>query len=249
MTALSLRDVSVGSGTEPRLRRVTLSVEAGERLALLGPSGAGKSTLLDVLLGVVSPQSGCVDIGGRRASEAGRILIPSERRHLSVVFQELALWPHLTVGGNLRFALRCQGLPRRGEREKIERILQQVGLPRSQSCYPGELSGGEQQRVAIARALVTEPIALLLDEPLANLDVLSKRKLLSLLEQLLQERATTVVHVTHDPLEAERLSSAVVLLEAGRLTYRGPLRDLAAGHSPFGDALRDSLRGSAPRPP
>jgi ABC-type Fe3+/spermidine/putrescine transport system ATPase subunit len=226
MTAvLELRGVTVELGAR-LLDEVTLSVGAGEILIVTGPSGAGKTTLLRAVLGLVAPTAGTVHIRGVPASEAGRILIPPEERNLAVVFQDLALWPHLTVHDNLAFGLASRGVSR-GEREpRIREMLRLVGLGDLGKRFPGELSGGERQRVAIARALVVEPDAVLLDEPLANLDVVRKRELLGLFHELLRDRRTTAIYVTHDPREAVALGDRVAILERGRVVQAGTREEL-----------------------
>ena len=244
---LSLDDVSVRRGQSSVLENVTLDVGEGDVVALLGPSGSGKSTLLRVLLGLVAPARGVVKLRDRVASEAGRVRIPPEERDLAVVFQDLALWPHLTVAGNLRFVLRSKGRFRGEERDHIHQMLEQVGLAGFEGRYPGELSGGEQQRVAIARALVLDPVAVLLDEPLANLDVAMKQELIALLVDLFNKRGSTVLHVTHDPREAAELTSNVVILEDGRITYSGPLGGLPDTGSSFIRAVQEA--SSAPAKP
>ena len=248
MTALlSLDDVSVRRGQSSVLENITLDIGEGEVVALLGPSGSGKSTLLRVLLGLVAPARGVVKLRDRVASEAGRVRIPPEERDLAVVFQDLALWPHLSVAGNLRFVLRSKGRFRTQERDRIQQILEQVGLAGLEDRYPGELSGGEQQRVAIARALVLDPVAVLLDEPLANLDIAMKQELVALLADLFHKRGSTVVHVTHDPREAAELTSNVVILEDGRITYSGSFGGLPDTGSSFMRAVRKAASGPAER--
>ncbi|RLB57172.1 MAG: ABC transporter ATP-binding protein [Deltaproteobacteria bacterium] len=242
-SSLALDDVSVTRGNSLVLDGATLHVGEGEVVALLGPSGSGKSTLLRVLLGLEVPSRGVVKLGGRTVSEAGRVRLPPEERDLAVVFQDLALWPHLTVAGNLAFVLRSKGRFRGEERDRIHQMLDQVGLADFEDRYPGELSGGEQQRVAIARALVTDPAAVLLDEPLANLDIALKQDLIALLIELFRERGSTVLHVTHDPREAAALTERVAILEEGRITYTGRLDELPDAGSTFTRAVRGAAGG------
>jgi iron(III) transport system ATP-binding protein len=245
MTAvLALDRVSVRSRNTRILSDVSLSVEDGETVALLGPSGSGKTTVLRTLLGFVLPSAGTVSIIGQPASADGRLFVPPEERHLAVVFQDLALWPHLTVHGNLSFGLKSRGVARADRERRIAEMLVRVGLQGKERRHPAELSGGERQRVAIARALVLDPVAVLLDEPLSNLDVHLKRELILLLQNLFRERKTTVVHVTHDPWEADALASKVAVLENGRLTHVGALSELpVAGASAFVEAVRGTLAG------
>jgi ABC-type Fe3+/spermidine/putrescine transport system ATPase subunit len=246
MTAvLALEGVTARRGSTRVLHGLNLRVEQGQVLALLGPSGSGKSTVLRLLLGLLAPERGVVRIRDQIAAQDDRILLAPELRDLAVVFQDLALWPHLTVAGNLRFVLRSRKTPPSEERDQIAEMLERVGLAGKQKRYPGELSGGEQQRVAIARALVTRPSAILLDEPLANLDIALKRDLLELLRSLLASGDTAALYVTHDPREATRLTDRIAVLEGGSVIQEGPVQALrAAPASPFVRRLLEDL-GSA----
>jgi iron(III) transport system ATP-binding protein len=165
-----------------------------------------------------------IRLDGQVASQPHRIVIPPDERNVGAVFQDLALWPHLTVHGNLAF-----GLPRlvRADRDaRIAAMLERVDLTAKRRCHPGELSGGERQRVAIARALVLEPRVVALDEPLANLDVVLKRDLLDLFRGLLRERGAAAIYVTHDPWEAEVLADRMAVVDAGRIVQIGTMNEL-----------------------
>lgn len=229
MTSLRFDNVSLCFGRTPVLSDFSLVVESGEITAVLGPSGCGKTSLLRVALGLDAPTRGSVWAGPTQLSADGRVLVPPERRRLAMVFQDLALWPHLSVEAHLRFVLSAVGVPRPEQEERIARTLEQVELRERAAAHPGELSGGERQRVAIARALVTEPAAVLLDEPLSNLDLRLRRELLGLLKKLFAQRRMTAVYVTHDIREAVALSDRVAVMNAGRLVAVGAV-----------DALRDS---------
>ena len=245
--ALELRDVTVrlgprrrGAPTPPTLDGVSLAVAPGETLALLGPSGSGKSTLVRLLLGLVAPASGAVFLRGRQVAGPGVGAVLPEERGLAVVFQDLALWPHMTVAGNLRFVLRQarRRAARRGRPAapddmdaQVDAALTQVGLGAMASRYPRELSGGEQQRVAIARALVARPDVVLFDEPLANLDVALKAELLPLTRELLAASGAAALWVTHAPREAGALGHRVAILEAGRLAQVGTPAQVAGAPS------------------
>ena len=160
-----------------------------------------------------------------------------------MIFQDLALWPHLTVAGNLEFGLASRGVPRADRLERIGTMLSRVGLADRARAHPAELSGGERQRVAIARALVLEPKALLLDEPLSNLDALLKRDLMTLLAQLVKERSTPTLYVTHDIREAAALGRRIAVLESGRITQEGSMETLrTAPASPFVRTMLEDFR-------
>jgi iron(III) transport system ATP-binding protein len=165
MTAIEWQAVSKRYGARVALDSFTLAVAAGERVALCGPSGCGKTTALRLLAGFEAPDTGAVRIDGRKVSESGQILIAPEDRGLGMVFQDLALWPHLSVHGNLEFGLKARRVPA-GERERrIREVLALVHLDRELELRPDALSGGQQQRVALARARVVEPRAGQIDEP------------------------------------------------------------------------------------
>jgi iron(III) transport system ATP-binding protein len=238
--AIAIDAVSLTLGGRPVLDGASLSVAPAETLAILGPSGSGKTSLLRIVLGFVAPLTGSVSLDGRVVSRDGRVLVPPEQRGLAVVFQDLALWPHLTVAGNLGFGLAARGVPAAERSMRIDAMLRRVGLQGSDRRFPGELSGGQRQRVAIARALVHDPRAVLLDEPLSNVDVDLRRDLLGLFVELFRERRATVVFVTHDFREASTIASRVAILEAGRVVQVGSVEDLrAVPATPFAQALID----------
>lgn len=224
--AIALDGVAVALGGRSVLSDVSLDVAPGEILGVLGPSGCGKTTLLRLVLGLLEPAAGEIRIDGMVASQPGRVLLPPERRGLGVVFQDLALWPHLSVAGNLTFGLAARGVPRRARRARVGAMLERVGLAGFEARRPGDLSGGERQRVAIARALVVEPRAVLFDEPLANLDPVRKAELLRLFATLLRGQHTAALYVTHDAREIAGLADHVAILEEGRIVQEGPLEVL-----------------------
>jgi iron(III) transport system ATP-binding protein len=226
MSALELSAVDFAYGSRVVLRGLSLEVKPAEVVALLGPSGSGKSTLLRLLLGFEAPRAGAVLIAGDIVSRDGRVLVPPEERRLAVVFQDLALWPHLTVREHLAFGLEAQRVPRDEQRARISLLLERLGLADAAARYPRELSGGERQRVAIARALVLKPRAVLLDEPLSNLDLRLKRDLLVLFRELFAEEQCSALYVTHELREAAALATRIVVLEEGRVTQDGSLESL-----------------------
>jgi len=237
--AISLEGIHFHYHGKAVLSDLHLSVEDGQVLALLGPSGCGKTTVLRLILGLVAPARGIVRLGDVVASVGSRLRVAPEERGLAVVFQDLALWPHLTIRGNLSFGLAARGVSRREAAPRIAAILERLGLADKADRYPGELSGGERQRVAIARALVLEPRAVLLDEPLSNLDVTLKRELLSLFRALFQERRSTAIFVTHDLREAASIGDRIAVMESGRIAHAGMLSELRK--NPGGAFVRDLM--------
>jgi ABC-type Fe3+/spermidine/putrescine transport system ATPase subunit len=238
---IRLDSVSVRRGSSLVLDRVTLEVGA-EPIALVGPSGSGKSTLLRAIVGLETPMEGTLSIMGRVASRGGRDLIPAEERNVAMVFQDLALWPHLSVHGNVELGLKARGVPAPVRRDRIEALLASVDLSEKALRRPHELSGGERQRVAIARALALDPVAVLLDEPLTSLDVVTKGEILTLLARLFAERAVPVIYVAHEPREVVRLVQRIVVLEDGRISQQGSLGELdRAPATPFVRAFSRAL--------
>jgi iron(III) transport system ATP-binding protein len=225
---LSLENVVLTFGRREILRGISLALAPGEVLGILGPSGAGKSCAVRVALGLLKPTAGTVHVAGCLAGRDGEVLLPPEERQLGVVFQDLALWPHLTVQGHLEFCLSARRRPRQTWGDAISDMLGRVGLRGKEERFPAELSGGEQQRVAIARALITSPRAVLLDEPLSNLDVALKEELLDLFGAVLGERGAAALFVTHDAREAALLASRVLVLEEGRIVQEGTFAELTA---------------------
>ncbi|HET9105372.1 MAG TPA: ABC transporter ATP-binding protein [Solirubrobacteraceae bacterium] len=203
------------------LQDVSLSVARGRFLVLLGPSGSGKSTLIRCLAGIEEPTAGEIAIGGRVVAGRGRSVAP-ERRDLAMVFQDFALWPHMTVRENVVFPLRRRRVGRADAAERARAMLDRVGLARHADRYPHELSGGEQQRVALARALVAKPTLLLFDEPLSSLDANLRERLRIEIGALVREHGATAVYITHDQGEAFAIADEIGVLEAGRLVQHGP---------------------------
>ncbi len=218
---ISIAGVSkVYLGGHQALRDVSLDVAAGTFLVLLGPSGSGKTTLLRCLAGIERVTTGRIEIGGRAVAD-GRVHVPPDQRDLSMVFQDYALWPHLTARDNVAFALRRRKLSRATAREQAAAMLDRVGLGALGGRYPGELSGGEQQRVALARALVGDTGLILCDEPLSNLDADLRERMRLEISSLVRDVAATTVYITHDQAEAFALADRVGILEKGRLVQQG----------------------------
>ena len=238
-SVIALEDVWLKLGATPVLSGLSLTLEPGEVLALLGPSGAGKTTVVRLILGFIAPERGSVRLNGAVASADGRVLRLPEERNLAVVLQELALWPHLTVAGNLAFGLEARGMPRAVREARIADMTRRVGLAGKEDRRPAQLSGGERQRVAIARALVLDPQAVLFDEPLTNLDVSLKRELLALVHGLLKERGVSALYVTHEPREAVYVGDRIAVVGDGRVVQTGTLDVIRA--SPANEFVRRLL--------
>jgi len=214
--AIALRDVAKAYGSLQAVRPTTLAVEAGELFAVLGPSGCGKTTLLRLIAGFERPDAGTIEVGGRPVAGAGCWVAP-EKRRIGMVFQDYALFPHLSVADNVAF-----GLPR-GERRgpRLRAVLELVGLQHKAERHPHELSGGERQRVALARALAPEPAVVLLDEPFSSLDATLRAGLRREVEIILREAEATAVFVTHDQEEALSLADRVAVMRDGALVQVG----------------------------
>jgi iron(III) transport system ATP-binding protein len=207
-------------GGNEALRDVSLDVEPGTFLVLLGPSGSGKTTLLRCLAGIERVTSGQITIGQRTVAD-GRAHVPPDQRDLSMVFQDYALWPHLSARDNVAFALRRRRLSRAECRVRAGEMLDRVGLGALADRYPNQLSGGEQQRVALARALIADTGLILCDEPLSNLDADLRERMRVEISSLVREAGATTVYITHDQAEAFALADQIGVLEKGVLVQTG----------------------------
>ena len=206
---------------------VSLTVRGGQFVSLLGPSGCGKTTTLNSIAGLEQPDAGRITAGDLVLTDIGRgIFLPPERRRLGMVFQNYALWPHMTVQGNLAFGLKLQKVPSAEIKRRIADILDLVGLAGFAGRYPFQLSGGQQQRVALARAVVSEPQVLLLDEPLSNLDAKVREQARFWLREVQQRLGITTVYVTHDQAEALAISDMVAVMAGGTVLHYAPPREI-----------------------
>jgi ABC-type Fe3+/spermidine/putrescine transport system ATPase subunit len=213
-------DVSRSFGPVAALRGVSLDVAPGQIAVLLGPSGSGKTTLLRAIAGIESVDAGSIHLGDRLVSGPGAT-VPADRRDLGMVFQDYALWPHMTVRDNVAFAAR-RTAPSRPDREsRVSAVLERVGLGELAHRFPNELSGGQQQRVALARAVVAGPSLLLFDEPLSNLDADLRERMRVEIATLVRESGATAIYITHDQSEAFALADVVAVVEAGEIVQVG----------------------------
>ena len=214
---ISIKNVTRRFGAHQALAGVSLDVAAGEVVLVLGPSGCGKTTLLRLIAGLDVPDSGEIWLSGSQVAAAGRSMVPPYNRAIGFVFQDLALWPHLSVRGNLDFVLESARVARAERSARAQEVLRLVRIEALGDRYPHELSGGEQQRVALARALVGKPRVLLLDEPLSSLDPELRATLRAELAQLTRGVNVTAMYVTHDRDDAAALGDRVVQMRDGRI--------------------------------
>jgi spermidine/putrescine transport system ATP-binding protein len=218
MTPLvAIDNVSQQFGPMRALEGVSLAIAAGSYTVLLGPSGSGKTTLLSILGGFLKPTSGRILING-----ADCTTMPPARRPTATVFQDYALFPHMSVGNNVAFGLLMKGMARPDRMRRAAEMLAIVGLSHVMERKPHQLSGGQRQRVALARALVVEPAVLLLDEPLGALDLKLRRQMQDELKAIQKRVGTAFVHVTHDQEEAMALADVIVVMHEGRVDDQGP---------------------------
>lgn len=197
-----------------------LEIGDGEFVSLLGPSGCGKTTTLRLIAGFLQPDAGEIKVNQEVISSPS-LVVPPERRNMSMIFQSYAVWPHMTVSQNVAYGLKFKRLSRSEIEKKVERLLRLVHLEALRERYPGELSGGQQQRVSLARALVVEPQILLLDEPLSNLDANLREEMRFEIRRLHEEFRITTVYVTHDQAEAMVTSDRIAVMHQGRIIQVG----------------------------
>jgi putative spermidine/putrescine transport system ATP-binding protein len=208
---------------------VDLTVRAGEFFTLLGPSGSGKTTLLRLIAGFERPDSGRILLDGADVTQ-----IPPYGRHVNTVFQDYALFPHMTVAENIEYGLRIRRMPRAERRERVKRTLEMVRLPGLGSRKPAQLSGGQRQRVALGRAIVNEPAVLLLDEPLGALDLKLRQEMQRELLQVQREVGVTFIYVTHDQEEALTMSDRIAVMNQGKIEQIGtPVEVYERPHTAF----------------
>ena len=246
MTHLTLQAVTKRFQNAFAVNHVDLAVPDGKLVCFLGPSGCGKTTLLRIIAGLETPTSGSVTFAGHDLTH-----VPANRRDFGMVFQSLALFPHMTVADNVAYPLRLRGIDRRTQRERVAELLELIQLPHMAERSVTQLSGGQRQRVAIARAIASSPKLLLLDEPLSALDA-KLREAMQVEIRLLQQRlGITTIMVTHDQREAMTMADEIVVMEGGRIAqvgrpldiYREPINEFVAGFIGIGNILPVTLEG------
>lgn len=235
MARLTIDRLTKRFGSYTALSDVSLDVRDGEFIAILGPSGCGKTTLLRIVAGFDRADEGEITIGSRVVSSSS-IYVPPEQRQIGIVFQSYALWPHMTVFDNVGFSLKVAGVPKIERERRIRDALALVGLEGFGERSPAMLSGGQRQRVALARCLVASPSLVLLDEPLANLDVHLRASMESEFHEFHQRTGTTMFYITHDQAEAMALADRIAVMDKGRLMqlatpselFREPANEMVA---------------------
>jgi len=246
LTAITIDHVSRSFGTVRAVDDVSLEIRDGEFFTLLGPSGCGKTTLLRTIAGFADLTAGQIRFGDRRIDT-----LPPHRRNTGMVFQNYAIFPNLTVGGNVAYGLKARSVPDGQMRERVSRALKLVHLDGYTERWPHQLSGGQLQRVAIARCLVIEPEVLLLDEPLSNLDAKLRVEMRAEIRQLQQQLKITAIYVTHDQEEALAMSDRIAVMRSGRLEqvaspqaiYRAPATPFVAEFMGTTNLLSGTIAG------
>ena len=222
MVEVVVRNLVKRFGTVVAVDNVSFEVGHGEFLTLLGPSGCGKTTTLRCIAGLEMPDDGEIYIGSRLVSAPRKgVFVPPEKRNIGMVFQNYAVWPHMTVFDNIAYPLKIRGLPKEEIRKRVKRVLELVHLEGLENRYPHQLSGGQQQRVALARALVMEPEVLLLDEPLSNLDAKLREEMRFEIKEIQKKVGITVIYVTHDQAEAMAMSDKIAVMNKGKILQIG----------------------------
>jgi ABC-type Fe3+/spermidine/putrescine transport system ATPase subunit len=224
--AVKVERLTMAFGGVQAVRGIGFDVAPGSTVTLLGPSGCGKTTTLRCIAGLEVPTTGRITVGNQVVYDEGGVFIEPERRNIGMVFQSYAIWPHMTVGGNVSFPLTISGAPKREAQERTRAVLELVGLGELQGRSAADLSGGPQQRVARARALVHEPNVVLFDEPLSNLDANLRERMRTELQLLQARLGFTAIFVTHDQEEALSLSDHIVIMNHGVIEQTGTPQDI-----------------------
>jgi len=244
---LIVEDVSLAYGDQDIVHNVFLSLEKGEIGCLLGPSGCGKSTLLRAIAGFEPVKSGKIEMRGQLLADA-RHTMPAEKRNIGMVFQDIALFPHLTIADNITFGIKKWS--KKDQQSRVEELLALVGLPGVEARYPHSLSGGQQQRIALARAMAPKPDLLLLDEPFSGLDANLRETLVPEIRDILRKEQMSAILVTHDQMEAFAMADKIAVMQLGRVQqcgtafniYHEPKTRFVADFIGLGEFLRASIK-------
>ncbi len=221
MATIILKDVCKSWGNIEALTRINFECENGKILVLLGPSGCGKSTTLRLIAGLETPTSGIIEIGGKDVSN-----LPPVKRKISMVFQNYALFPHLTVAENILFGLKARKVPKNEQKKRLENAADLLGLSSLLQRRPAQLSGGQRQRVALGRSIVAQVSVCLMDEPLSNLDAKLRQEMRQEIRTLQQRLKMTMIYVTHDQVEAMTIADKIILMKDGKIEQHGTPEDL-----------------------
>lgn len=251
MARLTIEGITKLFGNYAALRDVSMEVKDGEFVAVLGPSGCGKTTILRLVAGFDQLSGGSISIGDRVVSGPG-VHLPPEKRRMGIVFQSYALWPHMDVGENVAYALRVQRVPTAEREARVVRALETVGLSAFRDRRPANLSGGQRQRVALARCLAMQPEIVLLDEPLANLDVHLRAAMEEEFASFQKRTGTTMFYITHDQAEAMALADRIAVMDHGIILqmatpselYREPVNETVARFIGAGMILPGTISGA-----
>ncbi len=240
MSFIEFQNVSKSYGDVSVLSGFNLKIQKGQFVTLLGPSGCGKTTTLRMLAGLEKNTGGKILLDGQNLSSPdSNTFVPPEKRQFGMVFQSYAVWPHMNVFENVAFPLQIKGLSKSEIQDQVHEILKIVELDHLAKRMPNQLSGGQQQRVALARGLVVKPKALLMDEPLSNLDAKLREKMRTDIKRLQQKFALTVVFVTHDQIEAKTMSDLIVVMNKGAISQMGTVEEIY--RNPANEFVRDFI--------
>lgn len=227
MAYIKLRDISKSLNGRDVLSGLSLEIDKNMIFGILGPSGSGKTTLLRILCGLETPSSGRISINDESIFDSKKkINIPPERRNMAMVFQDFALWPHLTVEKHIDFVLRARKITESRRKSLIQEYLELLQMGGKADSYPGELSGGEKQRVAIIRALAQEPRILLLDEPFSNLDQILKDDFKKEIKSLQHRFKATILYVTHNYLDLIDMTDKIAVMQNGKIVQHGTTNEV-----------------------
>ncbi len=231
MNKISMEHIAHRYGDNKVLDNFSISFEAAKNTSIIGPSGCGKTTILRLIAGLEAPTKGIIKIDETVATENGKILLPPHKRKIGFVFQDLALWPHFTVFRNIAFGLK-EGKEGKASHQ-VNQILDLFGIADKAKKYPHQLSGGQKQMVAIARSLVHQPEIFLMDEPMANIDVMVKEDILAHIKHLQQQLGFTMLYVTHDHQEAMQTGDKILVMNEGVIEAAGTQKEIGNSNNHF----------------